>query len=1084
MAEVDFGLGEGPKVDFGLDRPAQPRQSGFETRRAVRRAIEEEEEAKGFVEGLMEGGGAVASDLWEGVQEFPMAALGGVRDAVNSIKTLLEENTRETLAQMEAFGEDQQSSVSRQFNIPDLPPVDEPESVTGKVSRDLTQFFVGFLPLTKAFKTAQAASNTGRILGDAGVSVLTDMALFDAQERKLADVIQDVPSLRNPVTEALASNPDDAEWEGRLKSAVQNAGLGVLADQFVVALKILKTGKSLKAAQQETKVRRLTNEAIERIKPGLSPRQRQQFRAQQGDPEALKHVGLIDDIEPGQVDTSEMAANIRLDKFDVSSEAKDQLKDLAKQNDEFMAQRGVVPDLEVEMRALEKTTGKDRQDFSKFWRGALASDVQALRMSVASAAEDAHEKALIAFGGSDQSLVDLIQSLERLKNLEAELTGTTAELGRSFRVLRRKVAGPDLQEELRSLIKQQGGREHVETIAKLLGELNTPSQMMRGAKEALEATFTDQFIEGWKSLLLSGPQTHAVNISSNSLTGLWTIPERGLAGTLGLFSKGPDKVRGREVLGMMLGLLEGAKEGMRLGHKAFKTEIPTDPLTKIEARSHQAIPSKVFREGKNKHTFNVFGRDIAIPFTGEVTLGGRQVRLPFRALMAEDEFFKSIGRRMELNAQAYRQGLNQGKSGRDLAEFVRDFKNNPPFKAKKSADEFARHITFTEELGAAGSKLQGIVNDIPVLHLIFPFVRTPINIVKFGLKRTPAAPIFKDVRQALKAGGPQAQMAMSRMILGSSFMATMAHFAGNGQITGQGPADAEARALKYQTGWQPYSILGRDGRYYAYNRLEPLGMLMGMAADFAEISGHINKGEADDLAKLILGAAVKNITNKTFLKGLFDTVEAFLDPDRYGDKWFLNYMGTLIPTGVAQIARTGIPGIVEGDPILRQFENTQEKLRSRIPTYSKTLLPRRNIWGDVIELEGGWGPDLISPIYVSSKVNDPVVNAMEAVNFAPALPQKNIGGVKLTPKQYDTYLQLSGRPAKQLLDRIVNTPAFKAAPDEVQKEVFRGVISDFRKLARAQMLANDADLRGKFMDERLKKAGIKKQRVTIDFGLQ
>jgi hypothetical protein len=34
--------------------------------------------------------------------------------------------------------------------------------------------------------------------------------------------------------------------------------------------------------------------------------------------------------------------------------------------------------------------------------------------------------------------------------------------------------------------------------------------------------------------------------------------------------------------------------------------------------------------------------------------------------------------------------------------------------------------------------------------------------------------------------------------------------------------------------WQPYSIqIG--GRWYSYNRLDPLGMMMGMAADDSEM---------------------------------------------------------------------------------------------------------------------------------------------------------------------------------------------------------------------------------------------------------
>ena len=123
-----------------------------------------------------------------------------------------------------------------------------------------------------------------------------------------------------------------------------------------------------------------------------------------------------------------------------------------------------------------------------------------------------------------------------------------------------------------------------------------------------------------------------------------------------------------------------------------------------------------------------------------------------------------------------------------------------------------------------------MANKLPGVKLIVPFIRTPTNILKFAMERTPLAPIMKSVRADILAGGARRDTALARISMGSMAMAVTASYAAQGVITGGGPSDPALKSHLYNQGWQPYSVKIGD-KYYAYGRLEPLGMMMGLAAD-------------------------------------------------------------------------------------------------------------------------------------------------------------------------------------------------------------------------------------------------------------
>lgn len=121
---------------------------------------------------------------------------------------------------------------------------------TGAVSGFLegtTQFMVGFLPgmwgVGHLSKVSGVMAGTGKIAGiarGAAAGAIADFSVFDGNDARLSNLIQDMPELANPVTEWLASDEEDDEIEGRIKNVLEGALLGGISEPIFAMLKGMK----------------------------------------------------------------------------------------------------------------------------------------------------------------------------------------------------------------------------------------------------------------------------------------------------------------------------------------------------------------------------------------------------------------------------------------------------------------------------------------------------------------------------------------------------------------------------------------------------------------------------------------------------------------------------------------------------------------------------------------------------------------------------------------------------------------------------------------------------------------------------
>ncbi|MCC6828275.1 MAG: hypothetical protein IT550_08615 [Novosphingobium sp.] len=608
--------------------------------------------------------------------------------------------------------------------------------------------------------------------------------------------------------------------------------------------------------------------------------------------------------------------------------------------------------------------------------------------------------------------------------IQEQVSGMTAEAGRAlsqFRMLAKSNAVP--REVLSSLIGGGGGRTRVQDAADLILDAveQGPGKFNVEVERLAKPAFKDKATELYINSLLSGPQTHAANIASNTLTALAQLPEHATAAAIGkvrsiLPGANIDRVVGSEIGARTFGLIQGAKEGARFFLQALRTGEPVDFASKFEQQSLKAISGR----------------------KGEI------IRIPTRLLTAEDEFFKGIARRMELNGLAVRQASKEGLRGDAAKARIAELAANPTDEMLAQSMEYARYLTFQQKLGPGMSKLSGMTQDIRPLKLFLPFIRTPTNLLKFAVERSPAAPLLKEWRADIVAGGARRDLAVAKAMLGTGLGAVVYQAALEGRITGSPPTDPARAKLLYADGWQPYSIRVGD-QWFSYKRLDPFSTTLGIAADLALLPEGMSEGQRDDQATLLVASILGNLASKTWLSGISGLVGALTEPDRKADAMVNQVAGSVtVPAGVAQLARTM-------DPVRRDPANVGEAILSRLPRLSRSLPAKRDVWGRPITNEGGIGPDIASPVYTSTLRNDPVNKALLELGYAPGAPKREVAGRKLSADEYARYQAQAGRRTLDALAPLVKSPAWRGMDAEAREESAKKAVASARAAARADL---------------------------------
>ena len=320
----------------------------------------------------------------------------------------------------------------------------------------------------------------------------------------------------------------------------------------------------------------------------------------------------------------------------------------------------------------------------------------------------------------------------------------------------------------------------------------------------------------------------------------------------------------------------------------------------------------------------------------------------------------------------------------------------------QAAIQQSRRNTFTNDLGTGGKALQKLVSSVPIIRQVIPFIRTPINILKYPLKRTPILHrLSREMTEKIAKGGAERDEAYAALAMGTGMWIGAATLAtakvelddGKGgkisvyryQGTWAGYTSARKQALK-AAGGMSNSYINEDGEFVQYSRFDPLSIFMGVAADVRDITAAVGEdAELQAVAQASIMAIINVFKDKSYTKGLTDALKAFDEPEAFLGHWMNSKASSYIPSAVAQ---------AKFDPLMREVRDPLDAIINRIPMLSKTLEPQFDPFGRPILATTG--------LLVKSKYSNDDIVSREILNLVPSLGElpDNKGGVDLTDDKY------------------------------------------------------------------------------------
>jgi len=984
-------------------------------------------------------------DVVDNVSEIPRQALGGALDAVNAMG----EGIRDLAVFMEkhvplgAIDLDKMEYIPPGDYDPDseealvsVPTAAEPRTPTGHVVRSFAQFMTGFIPAVRAFKASAAVSRGGQVARYTGAGAVADFVVFEGQEENLADFAKKVGIPDNAVTDFLATDPDDAEAVARLKNTATGAVAGAVLDGFIEVARFLrharsgreKTGTKVAVPEREVEGRDFEvmgepGGELLKVKPKRPDPDEELLKA---DAEAQKAGIRPETIEAM---TSARSVPIGPNTFEINFAAIDTPDDVKKVIEGMAegfrgtvdeARRGTLGDDAVKEMADRLGMTPDellrRRQGEAFNAEQILASRELLNASAATLITAA--KAARTKPGDEVAAFVFRRALAVHHAVQQQVMGARAEAGRALRAWSIPAGGGRTQATMiMDLVFKTGGTKTASDLADRIVALDaagaSPKAIDQMARKGVVAKSIDVIRTVFINGMLSSQKTHAVNIMSNFGMLAQAIAERGLGAQISKQLGTEGGVAAGEAAQMAFGLIEGMKDGLRFAWKATRTgetgravgDKPRASAGKVDDEPRGTVEALVNpREGgplgRALHLFDV------------------ALEVPTRMLGAEDELFKAVNYRMQLRALAARNAAHEGLDGAAAKQRIAEILDDPPDSLKAEAVDFALLQTFTNKTGDIGDailKLRRIGGSYNPLFFILPFVRTPVNLARQAVERSPFAFLSKQWRDDLAAGGARADMALSRMAAGTTVMLLATDLAMQGRISGNGPKDPGERERLMRTGWRPHSVRIGD-EWVAYNRFDPLGMTIGYAANMAETfrTREVDPEASDELDEVLSNfffAATSAVMSKTYLQGVTEFMAAANDDDRYGSNYVKDMLARFVPySALMSNMQRAI------DPELKDTNSLGEYLESRIVGFGENLPRRRDLWGRPITIESGYGAayDFVSPVTISSIEPQPIDEELGRLRVFPERLDKRITvhGVDIDlsrwPAVYERYAELAG----------------------------------------------------------------------------
>jgi len=769
-----------------------------------------------------------------------------------------------------------------------------------------------------------------------------------------------------------------------------------------------------------------------------------------------------------------------------------------------------------------------------------AETITASLQAVATSGMELNRLAKIAAKSNDsRELLKFRQHLAFHSAIQIQMKGAQAEAGRALAAFRipRGVGSQVEAEAVQNLMQEFGGQNSVRDMAKSYLDLPSMSQRNQfsyGAWDKIKGTWMEIWING----LLSAPGTHIVNMTGNTIFQLVQIPERFGAGLIGAarqaFGSKEERVYIQETAADIFGLIQGIGDGFRMGYHAFKTEAPVrDVVGKIEAAQRQMIT------GRSLTPERLEGTTTGDYLSKGIDYIGAGIRLPGRMLLAEDEFYKAVAYRRELNSLAIRKASDMRRNGAsvdDIDEAMSDIFTGRDTNISMEAENFAQYATFTNPVEGGTGQLGSWVQASVLGRMMVPFFKTPANIFKAAMERSPIGLVSEGVKSVGRLVGLvkkeknpiKRDILLARAAMGSMVMGWAGSKYAEGRLTGSGPRNYALRNQMESIGWKRWSIVSakegidnprwlqvghqlilhpEDVDYTSYSRMEPVSMVLAVAADVTERFRYpvATQVEGEDITMSALDTVFDYMKEQTFLRGIANIanlISKTAGPQREqaASRMIQDLVGSQVPYSslLANIERVNDPRLNNiipdrNEPMgLRDLYAGLARMDERLPFGDQEGSPLRDRFATPRISKGATVRETLLPPFIADifgddlkKIeSDPVMVAVLEAGVPLNNASRKVMGVPLTATEYDTLVKLSANlPGKDAMGKFypsfydelketVESKTFIEGTMLDKQTLIRSVDSDYKSDALYLILEDDeyaeqfADLREKVAQQK------------------
>jgi hypothetical protein len=705
------------------------------------------------------------------------------------------------------------------------------------------------------------------------------------------------------------------------------------------------------------------------------------------------------------------------------------------------------------LQGLASKTGETAERIRKVWKPGAEGDAvlrSASRALDDSAADLARAQDMLKLNPADAAArADVIRGLARHQALQEALGGRRPDAGAVLRDLQGEgvAAEKATLEQITSMAKRfkMSPDEFTKHLSGI--DMRDPDVVASVAKVAQKFTFGDYATALWYFNLLSQPLTHVRNIVGNTLV-LGTAPvERAGAAAWDpvarrmLGDTGPRQRYFGEAPAMYYGMAAAAKDAGRAGLQALRYPVAEEA--------------------------GEIGRLVKEPFAGKGPL--EAIGFTNRALGAEDVVYRGLNFGAEIHAEAYRRASQAGLKGEAFRNEIARLVHAPDDVMLENAKKQAAYRVF-QQRGDVTSRLNTVIAALPgAVKGVVPFIRTPVNMAKYTLERSPlgAAGILRDFstaggREGLRArGSGELAERLSRTTIGSLVMYGAYQAAQGDNLTGRLPRTKEERDAWERQGKTPYSFRNPlDGKWVSYRALQPYVPLLGAAADiYQAVEDGTIKDDRDIGAIFTVAAfaAGRGLLDTQWTQGASELLDLMnngsADPQKDLARLATQYASNVIPAAglLRSVARMTDNAIRDPDVSFTP-EGIARGVAANLPGVSQMLPADLNAFGYPRERPTSGLEAMLNPVPASEPTTDPVELELLRVQEATKGLPKLLGGytvqpgfvgkdvsipigkdaslpVQLTDEQQRHYQELSGRTSYALLSGMVGTRAWNALSD-------------------------------------------------------